>query len=248
MDMHIPLGGKELSLAVFVSGSGTNLQALIDRAESGQLRAKIEVVVSDRADAYGIERAKRHGIPAFVVDYADYINRCATRAEAYRAAEMEILEILERFEVDYVCLAGFMRLVSPSFLQCFRDGLVYRVLNIHPALLPSFPGMHGYEDTFSYGCKWGGVTVHFVDEGEDTGPIIAQAVYPIWPDDTIEVVRQRGLSLEYELYAQVVNWIASGFVRAIKKGRRTICHVTDPKYSLIIRNLVEKAMNACSVH
>lgn len=158
-------------------------------------------------------------------------------------AEQELIEILDAYKPDYICLAGFMRLVTPYFLSHFNQNGQWRVLNIHPALLPSFPGQHGYEDTFHYGGKWGGITVHFVDEGEDTGPIIAQAPFPVWPTDTLEGVRERGLKLEYELYAQCINWLAAEQVRLIStETGRTTAVITDPFYPDILARWMEMAL------
>ncbi|MHC1741461.1 MAG: phosphoribosylglycinamide formyltransferase [Syntrophobacteraceae bacterium] len=158
-------------------------------------------------------------------------------------AEQEMIEILDRYRPDYICLAGFMRLVTPYFLSHFnRDGQ-WRVLNIHPALLPAFPGQHGYDDTFHYGSKWGGITVHFVDEGEDTGPIIAQAPFPIWPNESLESIRKRGLSIEYDLYAQCVNWLAADQVRVIPTDTgRTTTIITDPLYPDIVAHWMRLAL------
>lgn len=159
-------------------------------------------------------------------------------------AEDELLRILDRYRPDYVCLAGFMRLVSPYFLNHYNRHGQWRVVNIHPALLPAFPGQHGYADTFGYGCKWGGITVHFADEGEDTGPIIAQAIYPIWPDDDVEAVRRRGLALEYELYAQCVNWLAAGQVESYRGADgRNLTRITDPEYRRILKRWTEQAFS-----
>ncbi len=252
-----------LKLAVFISGSGTNLQAMIDRALQGRLKAEIKLVISDREDAYGLERARNHNIPSFVVDYKKYLASESNeellekaknvlgktplslrKLSSYLKAEEELLKILEPYEIDYVCLAGFMRLLTPYFLSHFKGSSgVFRVLNIHPALLPSFPGRHGYEDTFEYGCKWGGVTVHFVDEGEDTGPIIAQMVYPIFPSDSLESVRKRGLSLEYEIYSQCINWLAEGWVQIVPpigEGKPRVI-IKDPEYRNILKRWMEIA-------
>ncbi|MCX7822498.1 MAG: phosphoribosylglycinamide formyltransferase [Syntrophobacterales bacterium] len=241
---------KRLKLAIFISGSGTNLQSLLDRSSDGRLSADVLFVISDRGDAYGLERAKRYGVPSYIVDYRKHIDsfrHVSDRIErwrlGYRQAEAEMLEIFKRYEVDYIVLAGFMRLLTPYFLENFKtEEGVFRVLNIHPALLPAFPGMHGYEDTFHYGCRWGGVTVHFVDEGEDTGPIIAQAVYPIFPGDNLEDVRKRGLTLEYEIYAQCINWLASGMVdiEKIEKGKPKVT-IKDPNYKDIIQKWIALA-------
>ena len=158
------------------------------------------------------------------------------------SAEHQMIGLLDRYEPDLVCLAGFMRLVSPYFIRHYnRDG-AWRILNIHPALLPAFPGQHGYEDTFRYGCRWGGITVHFVDEGEDTGPIIAQAVYPVWPNDSVERIRERGLSLEYEVYAQCINWIAGGHVELYDSDQRHLTRIHDPAYPEILRTWTHKAL------
>jgi phosphoribosylglycinamide formyltransferase-1 len=268
-------GTNRLRLAVLLSGGGTNLQALLDRQAAGQLAAEIVVVASDRADAYGLVRAERAGIPTHVVDYKAHLQReisnplelelpvdleeLAHRQKILKTAdsdkllqrlaklvlaEAELLRILDCYQPDYVCLAGFMRLVSPYFLGHYNREDQWRVVNIHPALLPAFPGGHGYEDTFGYGCKWGGITVHFADEGEDTGPIIAQAIYPIWPDDDLDKVRQRGLALEYELYAQCINWLAAGQVEVHSiPGQRLDTRITDPAYHEVLTGWINKALS-----
>lgn len=266
---------RKLRLAVLVSGGGTNLQAMIDRSSAGTLHAEIVVVLSDRPEAFGLERAAKANIPAFHVDYKTFAKQASMELEKVEslvdlaeldrrqkivknpdpaerlarlarlvAAEHELIGLIDSYRPDYVCLAGFMRLLTPYFINHVNAGGL-RILNIHPALLPSFPGRHGYEDTFEYGCKWGGVTVHFADEGEDTGPIISQAVYPIWPDDDIEKIRRRGLSIEYEVYSQVINWLAQGDV-AFKKGAdgRTRVEITDPDYTAILGGWVTKALKA----
>jgi phosphoribosylglycinamide formyltransferase-1 len=159
------------------------------------------------------------------------------------SAEHQMIGLLDRYDPDLICLAGFMRLISPYFIRHFNRAGTWRILNIHPALLPAFPGQHGYEDTFSYGCRWGGVTVHFVDEGEDTGPIIAQAIYPIWPNDSIDRVRERGLSLEYEVYAQCINWIAGGRIHLHNQGHRFFARIDDPAYPEIVRAWTHQALD-----
>jgi phosphoribosylglycinamide formyltransferase 1 len=265
---------RKLRIAVVISGGGTNLQALLDRAASGQLAAEIVVVASDRAGVYGLVRAERAGVPAHVVDYKAHLrgevekplelalpvdlevlagrqkilrmtdrDKLLQRLANLVLAEQELIRVLDEYQPDYVCLAGFMRLLSPYFLGHYNRGGRWRVVNIHPALLPAFPGAHGYEDTFGYGCKWGGITVHFADEGEDTGPIIAQAVYPIWPGDDLEEVRQRGLSLEYEIYAQCLNWLAAGQVElSSNPPSRVSTRITDPDYQKIMESWVVRAL------
>jgi phosphoribosylglycinamide formyltransferase-1 len=259
-----------LRVAVLVSGGGTNLQALIDRSKQGALEADIVCVGSDRASAYGLVRAQEAGIPTFVVSYEKYLKGFfdepvddalvasvdarqrilrdpdgESRRDRLRrliAAEKEILTHLEAHGTDVVCLAGFMRLLTPFFLSRFRRNDCPGVVNIHPALLPAFPGQHGYRDTYRYGCKWGGITIHFVDEGEDTGPVIAQAVYPIWDEDACEDVQQRGLNLEYMMYAQVINWIARDRVRLVTRpGSRPRVCIEDPLYREVVGSWVEAA-------
>jgi phosphoribosylglycinamide formyltransferase 1 len=266
---------RKLRLAVLISGSGTNLQALMDRARASELAAEVVVVVSDRADAFGLERAGQAGIPNYVVDYAGYRKlsaealagkqfpvdlaaldraqgilkhpaRAARILELSRLvlAEQELIGKLALHRPDVICLAGFMRLVTPYFLSHYNSPEEMRVLNIHPALLPAFPGRHGYEDTFAYGCKWGGVTVHFVDEGEDSGPVIAQAVYPIWPWDDLAAVRKRGLRLEYEVYAQCINWLAAGQIKVFRApaGRARV-EVCDQRYQAVMKDWLERSLS-----
>jgi phosphoribosylglycinamide formyltransferase-1 len=168
----------------------------------------------------------------------------ATRLERLRrlvCAEQQLIGVLDRHEPDLICLAGFMRLISPYFIRHYNRDNAWRILNIHPALLPAFPGQHGYEDTFSHGCRWGGITVHFVDEGEDTGPVIAQAVYPVWPDDSLETIRRRGLSLEYEIYAQCIRWLAAGQVHVDTTSPRPKTIITDSNYPDILESWTIKA-------
>jgi len=157
-------------------------------------------------------------------------------------AEQEIIELLDPLAPDLICLAGFMRLISPYFIGQYNREESYRIMNIHPALLPAFPGTDGYGDTFAYGCRFGGITVHFVDEGEDTGPIIAQATYPIWPDDTFDLGKKRGLGLEYALYSQCIQWMAQGDL-LVEKGNegRPRVRILDPMYPQFIEQLTQKA-------
>jgi len=263
---------RKLRLAVLISGGGTNLQAILDRVAAGRLAAEVVVVVSDRPDVHGLVRAQKTGVPTHVVDYRAYLQdpsqamaeEMATELQeldrtqkilknpdpAKRlerlgrlvSAERELIGILDGYRPDYICLAGFMRLLTPHFLHHYNSPEEWRVLNIHPALLPAFPGEHGYEDTFAYGCKWGGITVHFVDEGEDSGPIIAQAVYPIWPEDDVTKIRDRGLELEYEVYSQCIQWLADGQVRFERRfGDRSDVLITDPEYRKILKDWLGKA-------
>ena len=157
-------------------------------------------------------------------------------------AEQEIVELLNPLAPELICLAGFMRLISPYFIGHYNRADRYGIMNIHPALLPAFPGTDGYGDTFGYGCRFGGITVHFVDEGEDTGPIIAQATYPIWPGDTLDVIRKRGLELEYALYSQCIQWMAQEDLQVDygKDGRPRV-RILDPEYPRFLEQLTQKA-------
>ncbi len=159
-------------------------------------------------------------------------------------AEQEVLALLEPLKPDLICLAGFMRLISPYFIGHYNTKDRYRIMNIHPALLPAFPGTDGYGDTFAYGCRFGGVTVHFVDEGEDTGPIIAQAIYPIWPEDTLEVIRKRGLELEYAIYSQCIQWMAQEDLQlAVSEDGQPQVRILDPKYPAFLEQLTKRAFS-----
>jgi phosphoribosylglycinamide formyltransferase-1 len=196
-------------VGVLISGSGTNLQAILDAAARDDLAgARVVVVIGNRPDAYGLERARAAGVPAVLVDHKAYAGR-----EAFEDA---LLEELRRHDVDLVALAGFMRLLTPHFLRQFPD----RVVNIHPALLPSFPGTHAQKQAFDYGARITGCTVHFVDEGTDTGPIIAQAAVPVLPDDTEATLAARILTEEHRIYPHVLRLFAAG--RIARQGRRVI--------------------------
>ena len=202
-------------VAVLISGSGSNLQSIIDQAEAGSLPIRICCVISNKPDAFGLERARKHDIPAVCIS-----SRGKTRDEH----EKEIIAVLESHGAELVVLAGYMRLLSSVLLERFKG----RVINIHPALLPSFPGTHGYEDAWNYGVKVSGCTVHFVDEGCDTGAIILQAVNPIEPDDTLETFRQRGLAIEHQALPEAIRLYCTDRLRI--DGRRVVV-VPDPAES-----------------
>ena len=186
------------SIGVLLSGSGSNLQAIINAVEAGLIPGKVGVVISNKADAYGLVRARNHGIPAEFVDHRSFDSR-----EAFDA---RLVEILRSYDIRLVCLAGFMRLLTPTFLSAFPK----RVLNIHPALLPSFPGMHGARDALDHGVRFSGCTVHFIDEGIDTGPIVAQAVVPVYEDDTLEALAARILKEEHRIYPIAIRLFLEG--------------------------------------
>jgi len=196
---------KKTNIAVLVSGSGTNLQAIIDKAENGWLPAAVTCVISNKKDAYGLVRAEQHNIPSHFVD---------ARGKSRQEHEKEIHEILKKYDVELVVLAGYMRLISPYLVARYKN----RIINIHPALLPSFPGTDGYGDAWKYGVKVSGCTIHFVDEGCDTGPIIVQRENPVMPDDTFETFRQRGLGIEHEAYPEAIKLYCEGKLKI--EGRK----------------------------
>ncbi|AQS59781.1 phosphoribosylglycinamide formyltransferase [Desulforamulus ferrireducens] len=198
----------KLRIGVLASGRGSNLQAIMDQCAAGQLPAEVVVVISDKPGAYALERAKGAGIAAYSVVYKDF----ASKAEY----EQAIVRLLEQYQVQLVCLAGYMRLVGEPLLQAFPN----RIMNIHPALLPSFPGLHGQRDALNYGVKISGCTVHFVDEGMDTGPIILQAAVPVLDDDTEETLAARILEQEHKLYPAAIKLFAEG--RLEIQGRRVL--------------------------
>ncbi|MDI6742287.1 MAG: phosphoribosylglycinamide formyltransferase [Smithella sp.] len=187
-----------LNLGVLISGNGSNLQSIIDHIEQGSLKAVIKIVVSNNPDAYGITRAQKHGIPVVVIKNSDFKNKVGFDAE--------LIRILKDHQVDLVVLAGFMRIITPDFLKAFPG----RVMNIHPALLPSFPGLHAQKQAFDYGVKVSGCTVHFVDEGVDTGPIIIQASVPVLDDDTDDTLAARILKEEHRIYPEAIQLFADG--------------------------------------
>jgi phosphoribosylglycinamide formyltransferase-1 len=194
------LKDEKLTVGVLVSGSGTNLQAILDAVAAGRLRAKVAVVISNVATAKALERAKEAKVPAIVVDHRAFPTR-----DAFDAA---LVEVLQAHHVDYVVLAGFMRLIGAPILDAFPN----RIVNVHPALLPAFPGMHAQRQAIEYGVPLSGCTVHFVDSGTDTGPIIAQAPVLVNEDDDEATLSARILQKEHELLPTVLQWIADGRV------------------------------------
>ncbi len=201
-----------INLAIFISGRGSNLNAIIQAIADKRLDAVIDTVISNDQDAPGLTIAEQHGLNTFALS-----QKGMTRTQH----EAKILEHLKKFKSDYVVLAGYMRILSPDFLKHFRaqEGH-YKVINIHPSLLPSFPGTDGYKQAFEYGVKVSGVTVHLIDESMDKGIIIAQEPFPRFPDDTLETFTQRGLSVEHSLYPAVLQQIAKHGIET--KTKQTI--------------------------
>jgi phosphoribosylglycinamide formyltransferase-1 len=196
-----------VNLGVLVSGSGSNLQAIIDNIEAGRVDAKIKIVISNVPGVYALERAKKHGIPSRVLAHK------GLKREEY---DQKLVEALRTSEVELVVLAGFMRIITPVILRVFP----LRVINIHPALLPAFPGIHVWQTQIDYGVKFAGCTVHFVNEGTDTGPIIIQAVVPVYDEDTADTLNARILKQEHKIYSQAIQMYAEG--RLEVQGHRVL--------------------------
>ena len=261
--------GRTIRIGALISGTGTNLQAIIDSCESGKINGNIVFVGSDTPHARGLEKGIRLGIPTFLVDYGSIIrdfkkdpssvvppddfdlNDLISKQTLFTAhtdpetvktfiitravAEAKLIDEMRHYPFDLLILAGYMRNLSPYFIDRVNaDSDIPRIMNIHPALLPAFPGVDGYGDTFRYGCKIGGCTVHFVDYGEDSGPIIGQRTYKILENDTIDSIRAKGLKLEWELYPECVKLFAQGRLKTVrmsyqlkngKKVERTIVKI-----------------------
>jgi len=194
-----------MQVAVFASGSGTNLQAIID----AQIQTiEIAVVFSNKSDAYALERANAHNIPVEVIDHKRYESR-----EKY---DSDIIKVLEPYNLDLIILAGYMRILSPVFVRVYKG----KIINIHPALLPSFPGINSGKEALEYGVKYTGVTVHFVDEGVDTGPIILQSIVEIEDRDTEESLLEKIHKVEHQIYPKAIELVSSGQIEV--SGRRVI--------------------------
>jgi len=242
-----------IRIGALISGGGTNLQAIIDSCESGTIDGKMVFVGTDNPNAKGLQRAQKHGIPTFVVDYgailrefksspssaklpSDFepedihakqsifqddsdIGKVALCLRSRSIAEAALLEKMGEYGFDLLVLAGFMRNLTPYFIDRVNTDPDHpRIMNIHPALLPVFPGTDGYGDTWRYGCKVGGCTVHFIDYGEDSGPIIGQRCFPIEEGDALDDVKRKGLALEWELYPECIQHFAKGRLKIEKRA------------------------------
>ena len=203
-----------IRIAVLASGGGTNLQALLDACARGSIDGRVEVVLSNVPGARALERARAAGAATELVPSKGVVDRAAYDAE--------LVTRLSRHAPDLVCLAGYMRLLTPGFIRAFGPTPTTRgcprIMNIHPGLLPSFPGLHAQRQALVYGARFAGCTVHFVDEGTDTGPVIVQAVVPVLEGDTEETLSARILVEEHRIYPQAVQWFAQG--RLALEGRR----------------------------
>ena len=192
---------EKLRIGVLASGGGTNLQAIIDRCLDGSLDAEIAVVICNNPGAGALDRAAKAGIATLVINHRDYSER--------EAFDQAVVAALKDVGVELVVLAGFMRIITQTFIDAYPN----RVINIHPALLPSFPGLHVQQQAIDYGARFSGCTVHFVDGGVDTGPIIIQAVVPVLQDDTADTLAARILEQEHLIYPRAIQLIAEGRVQ-----------------------------------
>lgn len=204
-----------INIGVLASGRGTNLQAIIEAIEEGKIEGRITIVISDNPDAYALKRAKQYNIDTRYINFKEFKNR-----EDY---DKEIIKALEEKKIDLIVLAGYMRIISPDFIKMYKN----RIMNIHPALLPSFPGLHAQRQAVEYGVKVSGCTVHFVDEGVDSGPVILQKAVEVSADDTEESLAERILKEEHQIYPRAIQLFSQG--RLIIKGRRVFIEEVDLK-------------------
>lgn len=209
-----------LKVGVPASGRGSNFQAIIDNIKSGFLKARVAVLITDNPEAYAIERAKKSNIEALIISPKNFTDK-----DSYYS---HIANELKKKDVELVILAGFMRVVGKSLIKQFRN----KIINIHPALLPSFPGLHGQKQAADYGVKISGCTVHFVDEGVDTGPIIIQAAVPVYEDDTEDSLSERILKQEHKIFPYAIKLFSEG--RITVKGRKIF--IDGQRESVVIFN------------
>jgi len=195
-----------IKIGILVSGNGTNLQAIIDAVKAGKIDGKINIVISDNPKAYALKRAAQSNIPTHIINYKEFKGR-----EEY---DKKIITILKEKEIDLIVLAGYMKIITPQLINAFKN----RIINIHPALLPSFPGLHGQRKAVDYGVKISGCTVHFVDEGVDSGPIILQRAVEVKDYDSEESLSQRVLKEEHKAFPKAIQLFAQG--RLTIKGRK----------------------------
>ncbi|HJS66522.1 MAG TPA: phosphoribosylglycinamide formyltransferase [Nitrospiraceae bacterium] len=215
---------EALRIAVLASGRGSNLQAVIDAIEAGTVQAKIVAVISNKKDAPALERARRHGLSGLFIDPKPYAGRPDSR-EAY---DLALLDVLKLHKVELVLLAGYMKIVTKVFVEAFAN----RMMNIHPSLLPSFPGLDAQKKAIEWGCKLAGCTVHFVTEGVDEGPIILQAAVPILDHDSPDTLAARILEQEHKIYPRAVQLFAEGRLKV--DGRRVFIEAGKPEGQAVI--------------
>lgn len=199
---------KKIKICVLASGRGTNLQAILDGCRDREIPGEVGVVISDKSDAYALERARKAGVETIFMNPKEHSSR--------KDFDLAVAKEIERRNIDLICLAGYMRILSPEFVRKFP----LRIMNIHPAVLPSFPGLHSQKQAVDYGVRFSGCTVHFVDEGVDTGPVIVQAVVPCFPGDSEEELSSRILKYEHRIYKIAIKYFAEGKIKV--NGRKVI--------------------------
>jgi phosphoribosylglycinamide formyltransferase-1 len=215
-----------MRIGVLASGSGSNLQSILDACASGSIPAQVAVVVCNVAGARALERAEAAGVPAILLAHGQYATR-----DAYDA---ELVALLRRHHVELVCLAGFMRLLTPVLLSAFQN----KILNIHPSLLPAYPGLHAVKQALKAGARVSGCTVHIVDEGTDTGPIVIQAAVPVLEGDTEETLAARILMVEHRCYPRAISLWAQGRIH-LSGGRVVVQAKSDPARSFSSPDLTD---------
>lgn len=252
---------EKLRIAVLISGTGSNMKAIVNACKEGKIDGEVVCVGSDNPKAEGLVWAKEKSLPTFVVDYGfssplaraitviqnkgvpedfdigdilekehirpalEPIGKKIFHLKSCAIKEAQLLAQLQKYPFDLLVLAGFMKVLSPYAIDRINVGGKHRIMNIHPSLLPAFPGTDGYGDTFRYGCKIGGCTVHFVDYGEDTGPIIGQEAYEIFPDDTEDSIKEKGLKNEHELYPRCIQLFAENRLKVVDLGGRKVVEI-----------------------
>ena len=212
---------EKLRIGALASGSGSNVQSIIDHIESGALKAEIVILLSDNPQAKVLQRAEKHEIPFQVINPVNFPGRVEQ--------DREMIRVLKEHNVELVVLAGYMRIISPEFVNAFSN----KIMNIHPALLPSFPGLHVQEKAADYGARFSGCTVHFVDQGTDTGPIIIQAVVPVLPDDDGDTLGSRILKEEHKIYPEAIRLFYEGRLKIEGRKVRILDHVVNPDRYII---------------
>jgi phosphoribosylglycinamide formyltransferase 1 len=217
-----------IRIGVLASGEGSNLQAILDGCASGSIEGKVVTVLSNVASTRALARGTSAGAAS------EHVAPPSEKTpEARQRYDAQLIERLRAHQVDLVCLAGYMRLLSPTFIEAFQAAPCPRIMNIHPGLLPSFTGLHAQRQALAYGARFAGCTVHFVDGGVDTGPIIAQAVVPVLPEDTEATLQARILAEEHRLYPTAVQWFAAGRLRL--EGRRvTVAGAVAPPVAALV--------------
>lgn len=205
---------KKCRLVILVSGRGSNMQSIVETIKNKQLNAEVVAVIANKADAKGIQWARENQIQTAVVEHKQFADR--------QQFDAKLAEVVQQYAPDFVLLAGFMRILTPEFVSQFMGKLI----NIHPSLLPLFPGLNTHQRAIDAELQWHGCTVHFVTPVLDHGPIIAQGVVPVHHDDTAEVLAQRLLTIEHKVFNQVVQWLAEGRVKLLDSGRVEVKNTT----------------------